>query len=92
LKSAKSFHDRLRCFAAGLWRVLGRFDQLHGRDVTWTVRKNCGDADDELCADSLDEQWITVAHCRLAIDAQVLRFAVHGDEEHSDAGVDENVS
>src|SRR5258708_26666212 len=84
----------IRRFTAGSWRVDRRFDQLHGRNVTWTVRKDRprGDTDDELCAHCLNQERILVAHCCLAIDAKALRLAVHGYEQHSNAGIDQNIA
>ena len=51
-----------------------------------------GNADYELCADGLDQEGITAAYFCFAIDAQALRFTVHADEQHSYAGIDENVA
>src|SRR5215469_13743486 len=84
----------LRWLAAGARRVGRGLDELHVRDIARAVRKNRArcDAYDELRADRLGEERIVLAHPRLAIHAQALRFAMHCDKQDSDARIDEDVA
>src|SRR5215471_9922387 len=78
----------------GSRRVDRRFDELHLRNVTRTVRKDRprSNTHDELRANDMLEQGILVTHDCLAVDTKTLRLAVHRDEQHSDAGIDENIA
>src|SRR5215813_4087608 len=84
----------IRRFMAGSRHVDRRSDQLHARYVTRTVRKDgpCSDAHNELRAHCLTQQRVLVTHRCLAVDAKPLRLAVHGDEQHTNAGIDQNIA
>src|SRR5215207_215770 len=94
LEIRKALPCRLRRVLSGERHVDRRLDRAHGRNIARTVRKDRarGHANDQLCADSLRQQRIVVAHAGAAVDPQPPRLVVHRDEQQADIGIGDDVA
>ena len=94
LKVIEILPHGLRWFAARPRRVDRSVDQLHRRNVTRTIWKDRsrGYTDDKLRADGPREERIFATDRCRSIDAQALRFSMHGDEQHSDFRIYQNIA